>query len=393
MRKRLLAIVAAAAMVVAMMPSMVFAAPGDVAQIGTATYPTLQAAVNAAKDGDTIILLDDIEFTKSNAGYSDGYWYNGIRYEGDKSFTIDLAGKTITDKDLNDHVLNFINKGSKKNEITLKNGTINGGPYAWTVISVGASSATYPTVINLGKDIVVNGDGSANTGEDCVARCRNGSTLNVLDGATITSTSVLYCVAGGSASDDNTATLNIYDGAKIDNNCTESGAIAVMGTSIVNIYGGTITSEGVAVHTATSGSPKFTISGGKISGKKGAVISSGDYGSYPDAAPVINITGGTFEGEVKEVNHGTPAVDKGAELTVAGGTFDSDVTDYLVSECVQDKNTGVVTNPNAPAAGGQGTTTPEKSPNTGDNSMAPIAVAGLVMAAMAAVVATRRRTN
>lgn len=36
---------------------------------------------------------------------------------------------------------------------------------------------------------------------------------------------------------------------------------------------------------------------------------------------------------------------------------------------------------------------PEKSPNTGDNSMAPFAVAGLVLAAMAAVVATRRREN
>ena len=36
---------------------------------------------------------------------------------------------------------------------------------------------------------------------------------------------------------------------------------------------------------------------------------------------------------------------------------------------------------------------PEKSPNTGDDNMAPFAVAGLVMAAMAAVVATRRRTN
>lgn len=39
------------------------------------------------------------------------------------------------------------------------------------------------------------------------------------------------------------------------------------------------------------------------------------------------------------------------------------------------------------------TEVPEKSPNTGDDNMAPFAVAGLVMAAMAAVVATRRRYN
>ena len=39
------------------------------------------------------------------------------------------------------------------------------------------------------------------------------------------------------------------------------------------------------------------------------------------------------------------------------------------------------------------TAVPEKSPNTGDNTVAPFAVAGLVLAAMAAVAATRRRTN
>ena len=43
--------------------------------------------------------------------------------------------------------------------------------------------------------------------------------------------------------------------------------------------------------------------------------------------------------------------------------------------------------------GSQNKPTPESSPNTGDNSMAPFAVAGLAMAAMAAVVVTRRRTN
>lgn len=36
---------------------------------------------------------------------------------------------------------------------------------------------------------------------------------------------------------------------------------------------------------------------------------------------------------------------------------------------------------------------PETSPNTGDNRMAPFAVVGLALAAMAALVATRRRTN
>lgn len=47
--------------------------------------------------------------------------------------------------------------------------------------------------------------------------------------------------------------------------------------------------------------------------------------------------------------------------------------------------------PTNPPAGSA--TTPDKSPNTGDNTVAPFAVAGLVLAAMAAVVVARRRYN
>ena len=40
-------------MVMTMMPSAVFAAEGDVAQIGDQTYATLDEAVEAAEDGAT----------------------------------------------------------------------------------------------------------------------------------------------------------------------------------------------------------------------------------------------------------------------------------------------------------------------------------------------------
>ena len=267
----------------------------DVAKIGNTGYATLQAAVDAARDGETITLLSDIEYNSSNCGFTDGTWYDGVKYTGDKSFTIDLNGKTISDNgDLNDYLLNFINKGTKANEITLKNGTISGGANLWNVISVGASSETYPTTFNLGGALTINADGSGNSGEDGVAKVRGNSVMNVLSGATVVSTNALYGVQAAAG----TATLNIYDGATVTMNMS-SGA-AVTGVGIVNIYGGTITSAGWGVYTSSSGTPEFTIYGGSITGTAGAVASCADVSSYPTADPSVTISGGDINGAVSK---------------------------------------------------------------------------------------------
>lgn len=113
-------------------------------------------------------------------------------------------------------------------------------------------------------------------------------------------------------------------------------------------------------------------------------------------------------------------VESGAAVEFAGNTFDgknikahaaeNGVLVYKTDEVCDNHawNEGVVTK--EPTADAEGVKTftctacgaekteaiaklPEKSPNTGDNSMAPFAVAGLALAAMAAAVATRRRTN
>lgn len=59
MKKKLLALIAMVAMVMTMIPTVAFADGDAVAKIGTAEYNTLDAAVTAAKDGDTIEVLKD----------------------------------------------------------------------------------------------------------------------------------------------------------------------------------------------------------------------------------------------------------------------------------------------------------------------------------------------
>ncbi len=84
--KKLLAIVISMAMIVAMMPIGVFGAVGqnDVAQIGDTGYATLQEAITAAENGDTIHVISD--FTEAGQ----------VVVPENKNITIDLGGKTIT---------------------------------------------------------------------------------------------------------------------------------------------------------------------------------------------------------------------------------------------------------------------------------------------------------
>ena len=130
MRKRLLAGFLAVAMMLTMAP-FAFAADNTeetdssnvVAKIGDAGYATLQEAVNAAQDGQTVTLTQ-------NAGGGVYFGYdkkNNLNWNGTKSITVDFAGYTY------DAAPTIGSTGTetngfqmlKGNTVTLKNGTIN----------------------------------------------------------------------------------------------------------------------------------------------------------------------------------------------------------------------------------------------------------------------------
>ena len=81
--RKLLSVLLVLFLITALMPCSVLAADGDVCEIvGGTSYPTLDGALTAVQDGDTIQLLEDIDY--------DG----GIVIE-DKSVTFDLNGYTL----------------------------------------------------------------------------------------------------------------------------------------------------------------------------------------------------------------------------------------------------------------------------------------------------------
>ena len=339
----------------------------DVAKIGDIGYSTLQAAFDAADEGDTIVLCKDLIITQSsatkiqNSNYESSkpstlnsnpeYWYDGIQYTGDKSFTVNLNGKTIScDNTINDYLIYLTNKGNKVNEISFINGNIQGGSNTWAVICVSGTASTQTTTLNLGNNLKVIVNASAFDGEKAGVIPRHSSTVNVLSGATIESSDLtaaknvyLLNAAGG--------IINVYDGAII--NAKKDGYIGIIGNGVVNIYGGTITATKTAIHTSTSGKGDFTIYGGSIIAPD-AVVSSADLNNYNTAAPVVKIVGGSIDGTVSVINYGTSSKSNGATLTVIGGKFtdsgDSFTgTNYIPSGYQLDSTSGKVSATNSVA--------------------------------------------
>lgn len=114
--KKILALFTSAAMVFSLAVVPAYAAENEVASIGDQKYETLNAAVEAVKDGETITLLQDVP----NA--------TGISVASGKKFTIDFGGHTYT--------LSGPGEGSSGTEtngfqllqgsnITFKNGTVS----------------------------------------------------------------------------------------------------------------------------------------------------------------------------------------------------------------------------------------------------------------------------
>ena len=207
-----------------------------VAQIGDVAYETLQAAFDAVLDGETITLIDDVTVSVATAAYNDGTYVDGVRYTGDKSFTVDFNGKTVTDDGcVNDYLIYINNKGEKASEITFTNGTIVSANGCWSAVCVNSSAATQNVELNLNGMNITNSNDAVYSGNP-VVRARDLATVNVNDGTTITSNGASY----GVAANTDGSTVNINEGATIvqQNSGTTGGNsvfAAVGGKGVINI--------------------------------------------------------------------------------------------------------------------------------------------------------------
>ena len=320
--------------------SVEICAAEPVAKIGKTPYYALDEAVDAAEDGNTIVLLQDIEL-------SDSIYIN-------KALTLDL----------NDHNINnstsdaiFVQDGG---DLTIKDsvggGTISSG---WYGVQVYGGTATISGgTITGGEGIVVSGGEVTITGGNISGTGSDGSgvwivsgTVNINGGSVTGSVYGVYAQGG---------TTNINGGTVTANNADGVGAWLSGGT--VNINGGTVSGDGqfgygvcvdigtttisgdanisgsyAGVYVSIEGDDKATISGGTISGGTygvyvesgqceitgGTITGTGDSGVFIEGG-AVNITGGTITG-----NHGVYA-SNGSTVLIEGGTIEGGDSGYGV---------------------------------------------------------------
>ena len=263
-------------------------------------YATLADAIAAAQDGQTVMLLADVN--------------GNVEIAAGKNLTLDLNGKilnggTVTGKAaLTNYGTITIKDSSEEKTGTIKrddNGTVGETSY-YVILNQGTMTIESGTVINNSGYKKPNSTGSmVGSSLICNGDCNEGGTLTI---------------KGGTFTQDNFIAI-------------KNGALGVL-----HVTGGTITSK----HSAIQNWFKADITGGEIKGqlwtdayKKGESVGETKIGGnakfngeivmdiYGSVAPELAITGGDLDVTSWRI---TPAAAKaGAKPAVSGGTFSSKV--------------------------------------------------------------------
>lgn len=299
------------------------------AAIGSNVYTDFSSAISAASNGETVVLLDDIELTEPRNITS--------------SLTIDLNGHDITGTStrifhVQSGTLSLTGKGTVSSTHTDDDNFDDRS----SVIRVGnggdSTASSTPTAAGLviGADVTVSTDWCYG-----VSVFGSGTTETVDVYGTISVTGNASALSGNGSKQYAGTTINIYEGAVVTskNNVAiyhpQSGTLAVTGgtisgTSGIEAKAGTVTISGDAEITATKTelSTSGNTDGTSSSGYAVVMLNNSAYAGEPAAA----ISGGYFIGTVAAADDGDGSSDEesSAEITVSGGHFSESVDpEYL----------------------------------------------------------------
>lgn len=253
-----------------------FEAPTIVAKnVTTGTeYLAVQAAVDAAADGDTIELLGDIAFVDPLK----------ISLNNNKSLTLDLKGKTFESS-----IVYTCASGKLTIDDTVGCGKITSSITSFNSGTIQASGSSANTaMLEIKGGTVENTDTTRlNFGDGGNAIRNSGCTVSV-SGGTVTSSS-----GGAAILSTNSYPLgavNVSGGTVKNINQYGSAAIYNQGTGTVTVSGGMVDGDvGIAIHNDSTG--KITISGtAMVTGSRGVNLKDGTANTT-----VLEITGGTVE--------------------------------------------------------------------------------------------------
>ena len=271
-------------------PDGTYGVSGSVAQVGFKAFNTLQAAIDAAQDGETVTLLTDAT--------------EDVTVAAGKNITLDLGGKTLTNTNAGKATLTIAEGATA----TVKNGSFIGG-------------TSYYTIQNNGTATL----------EDVTATAGNNGSSMIDNYGTLTITSGTYTGGLDTVKNEPNAKLTISGGEFTLTKGTSKGF-----TGVVFNYGALEISGGTFIQ-----SDKSAPYG------QAQVIHTDKSGS---ATPSTIITGGTFKNMCSNTVAWTVrATNAAAGATkVSGGTFNKKVSDSYCADgltCAKnsDGTYGVVT--------------------------------------------------
>ena len=274
MKKKLSAIVLALVLALSLLPAAAFAADDDVAQVGETGYATVQAAIEAAKDGGTVKLLKDVvEPITIPAGYT---------------VTLDLNGKTLKDDEAAQD--KTVAEATRKHTIT-NNGTL-------TITGDGVVDN-----VSHARAALYN-DGKVTIEKAMITRsAEKGSAPNNNGGNS-------YYVIYNHAAD---AVMNVEDGAVISG--TSAFSSCVRNDGVMNINGGRLKQDDFIVVKNDSGT--LNVTGGVISSMNDQAIQNWSKAT---------ISGGAFRGDIYTWAYTDKGVAYAGETVIAGADDDENVS-------------------------------------------------------------------
>ena len=287
------------------------------AEVNGTTYPSLQAAINAAPRKATVKLLAD---TKENVTIStpyvtldlNGYTLNGGTEKGKPALTV-TARVTVMDS-----------SEAKTGTIMREDTAENSGVSSHYVIDIqGSGWLTFESGNVTNNSGTENGKGASlvRVGDDSVAKYPG---LNI---------------KGGNFTQNNFVVIKVDSGDLFLNGGTlnSTNSYAIEDWHRATIKGGTVNGA-VAAWTYSGGhNSDLAISGGTVNGNVESVTYDGAEGKTAK----VSITGGTVNGTLNTVDYSTGTTSNDptkATIEVTSGTFSIDPSRYLIEGSAATQN-------------------------------------------------------
>lgn len=282
-------LVSVAVLVAVTIPVFGSVAATDVAKIGDTGYGTLPQAFAAAKDGDTIVLLKDIDVTTAGSGGRIQCTANNMR------ITLDGNGKTITS--VADAALAIL--GMNLN-VTIRDLTIQSNDTTSYGCTLQVNSGTtitldgcklYSNKNNMVGSVIIQANGKLILDGDTLIQVAGGSAIR-FNGASAQADVYRATVQADTAVNTNAASavLNVFDGAMILQKNT-----LIQGTSgmTARFFGGTVKTESATNAAIVAANQNFSITvfGGAFEGGSAVLQNAnGDFEiAYPDGTSKLTL--------------------------------------------------------------------------------------------------------